>query len=52
MSNFDRAHCARCSKPAEQNQDQHDYEYEPEPAAAVVAGPVEGAAPKPAKASE
>jgi hypothetical protein len=45
---------AVCSflKPAEQDQDQDDYEYEAESAAAIVAGPVEGAAPEPAKAPE
>jgi hypothetical protein len=32
--------------------DQHDNEYEAKPTAAVVAGPVEGAASKTAKASE
>src|SRR5471030_292883 len=40
------------SKLAEQNQDQHDNEYEAESAAAVVTGPIEGAAPEPAKAPE
>src|ERR1700730_991211 len=47
-----REHCPGSSKPAEQNQDQHDNEYEAEPAAAAVAGPVEGAAPEPAKSPE
>ncbi len=41
-----------CSKPAEQNQDKHDKEYEAESATTVVAGSIEEAAPKPAKATE
>jgi hypothetical protein len=41
-----------CSKPAEQNQDKHDKEYEAETATTVVAGPIEEAAPEPAKAPE
>jgi hypothetical protein len=36
---------------AEQNQDQHDNEDEAEPAAAVVTGPVKGAATQAAKAA-
>jgi hypothetical protein len=35
-----------CSKPAEQNQDKHDKEHEAETATTVVAGPIEGAAPR------
>jgi hypothetical protein len=34
------------SKPAEQNQDKHDKEHEAETATTVVAGPIEGAAPR------
>jgi CheY-like chemotaxis protein len=40
------------SKPAEQNQDQHNDEHEAKTAAAVVSGPVEGAASEPAKATK
>ena len=40
------------SKPSEQNQDQNYNEHEAEPTATVVAGPVEGAAPEAAEASE
>ena len=40
------------SEPAEQNQDKHDYEYEAESAAAIVAGPIKGAATEAAKAPE
>jgi hypothetical protein len=39
-------------KLAEQNQDQHDNEDEAEPAAAIVTGPVKGAATQAAKAAE
>jgi hypothetical protein len=44
--------CPGGSKPSEQNQDQNYNEHEAEPAATVVAGPVEGAAPEAAEASE
>jgi len=37
---------------AEQNQDQNDNKHETKPAAAIVAGPVEGAATEPAKTTE
>jgi hypothetical protein len=49
---YTAAHCPGSSKLAEQNQNQHDNEYQAESAAAVIAGPVKRAAPKPAKAPE
>jgi hypothetical protein len=42
----------RSLKFTEQDQDEDDNEYEAEPASTIVTGPVEGAAPKAAKASE